>query len=151
MAEIIIICSLPFAVKRISVHPNEWQVIVYRSLNSRGYPIHLTLLHSWSKNPSSSLLLLHQGKLDQSGAWAAKFYHPPLFLFVHSFSTDDIVHLFPSNGVLSWLPSFKNHSAHKMRSYQSFSAPNSNKLAVTFSVHGFWSAAGLSVTFCFYT
>lgn len=45
----------------------------------------------------------------------------------------------------------KNQRTHKVRSYQSCSLLNSNKLAVTFWVHCSHFDAGPSVMFCFYT
>lgn len=130
---------------------NEWQVTGYWSLNSH--------FHFFFFTPAANMrFFLHFScikVLTRSKCCSnCKVLSPSTFLFVHLFSTDDILHLFPPNGVFLGnrvRQSFQNQSTHKVRSYQSCSLLNSNKLAVTFWVHCFYSDAGQFVIFCFNT
>lgn len=103
---------------------------------------------------------LYCAEVDQiKAALELQSFIATTFLFVHSFSTDDILHLFPSNGVFlgscvhqslkEKKRTTKKHSTHKVRSYQSCPLLSGNKLVVTFWVHCSCSAAGLSVILVF--
>lgn len=113
---------------------NEWQVTDYRSLNSHGTQFHFFFLI-----PAAKIDLFFHFYCTKANQIKAvlelQSFITLHFLFVHSFSTHGILHLFPSNGVFLGnrvQQSFKNQRTHKVRSYQSCSPLNGNKLAVTF-------------------
>lgn len=97
-------------------------------------------------------------KVDQikSSAQAAKFLSLSTFFFVFFFfDFSQMISCICFPAVVSCLAAAfvsllkKKRRNHKVRSYQSCSLLNSNKLAVTFWVHCFHCAAGLSVIFWF--
>lgn len=128
---------------------NEWQVTGYRSLNSHGVEVYFFFFTPTAK--IHFFFHFYCIKVDR----IIVALELQSFIALFSFCSLIFHRWYPASvslkRCLSWQPHsavFKiKQSTHKVKSYQSCSLLNSNKLAVTFWVHCFYFDAGLSGIF----